>query len=109
VFPFLCVPELNGEAGTPLRCVNGMLQATNIFDDACFGLCAPGSNDPPVDACGGFGYPAQCLCHLETPEACDGADLGCMGSVIRLCFNGQVVVGECNNCAMMDGYYSCSE
>jgi hypothetical protein len=107
--PFVCVPELDAEAGTPLRCLNGMLVATDLFDNACAGLCPMGSANP-VNACAGFGQPANCLCQPNIAEDCGGAQLGCFnGNQIKLCLNDQVVIGQCNNCAMMDGYFSCSE
>jgi hypothetical protein len=109
-FTFVCSPQLDAEAGTPLLCnAMNMLAATNAFDNACAGLCPVGSNNP-VDACAGFGTPANCLCQPNVAEDCDGAQLGCFnGNQIKLCFNGSVVIGECNNCAEMDGYYVCSE
>jgi hypothetical protein len=107
---FVCVPELNGDAGTPLRCSPGsmMLEATQLFAFACQGLCPPNSN-PPVEACGDIGDPAVCMCEPDVPEDCADAMLGCTGDGnLKLCFNGQVVIGECDNCMEAGGYYSCN-
>jgi hypothetical protein len=108
---FECVPELDGGAGTPLFCNDdGILEATNVFDDVCMVLCPMDTNGTAVDACAGFGHPANCVCEPNVPEACDGAELGCFnGDHIKLCHNGQVVIGQCNNCAIMNGYYTCTE
>jgi cysteine-rich repeat protein len=105
-FLFQCVPELEGNAGTPLLCEDDVLTETDEFADACFGLCPMGSTNT-VEACGGFGEYAICLCELDMPESCDGAQLGCDGESLSLCHEGQVVIGWCPGCGMMDGYYTC--
>ncbi|PRQ04146.1 hypothetical protein ENSA5_10360 [Enhygromyxa salina] len=108
LFAFQCVPELNGDAGTALRCQNDELTATDNFAFACDGLC-PDNVGTPVEACAGLGTPAQCLCEPPVAEGCDQVTLGCTGDGhIKLCFNGVVVIGTCNNCSMMGGYYTCS-
>ncbi len=107
-FQFYCIPELGGEAGTPLLCQNNVLANSMQFDNVC-DCPEEGTNNIPVDACGGFNFPAKCLCTSQPVEACNGADLGCFnGDHIKLCFNGNVVIGECPNCGMMGGYYTCS-
>ena len=109
--PFMCVPALDGQAGTPLYCdpVTMELEATAIWVPACAGLCPAGTSNP-VNACSGYGHPARCLCEPDVAEDCDGAALGCTGNgLVALCFAGTVVLGECNNCMMTPGgYYSCT-
>jgi cysteine-rich repeat protein len=106
-FLFQCVPAPAGDAGTPLLCQEGVLTETSAFDEACFGLCPQGAN-LPVDACGGFGEYAICMCDLDEPQPCDAVQLGCDGDQLTLCHEGQAVVGECPECAMQDGYYACN-
>jgi cysteine-rich repeat protein len=103
-FLFQCVPALDGNAGTPLLCEDGVLTETSLFQGACNGLCPQGSNIS-VEACGGWGEYAICLCELNEP--CEGTQLGCQGELLTLCHEGEAVIGECPGCAMMDGYYTC--
>jgi cysteine-rich repeat protein len=105
-FLFQCVPELDGNAGTPLLCEDGVLTETTQFAMACDGLCLPGANTP-VEACGGWGEYAICLCELDVPMSCAEAQLGCQGDQLTLCHEGQAVMGDCPACAMMNGYYTC--
>jgi cysteine-rich repeat protein len=105
-FLFQCVPAKDGGAGTPLLCEDDVLTETNQFAQACSGLCPVGSSTP-VDACGGWGTYAICLCELDAPEPCDAAQLGCQGDFLTLCHEGQAVIGECPSCAMLDGFYTC--
>ena len=102
-----CAPEPNEQAGTPLQCINDMYMSANGFADACSpGICPGGTS--PVEACGGFGQPASCMCLPDNnPQSCDGAQLGCDGDTIHLCFEGQVVSGTCFECEMNGEYYSC--
>jgi cysteine-rich repeat protein len=106
-FLFQCVPAPEGNAGTPLLCQQGVLTETSAFDEACFGLCPQGSS-PPVDACGGFGEYAICMCELDVPQPCEAVQLGCEGDQPTLCHEGQAVLGWCPACAMQDGYYACN-
>lgn len=108
---FHCVPELDAQAGTPLICSQATMQleATNLFATVCDGLCPPGSSNP-INRCAGYGHPANCLCEPNAPEPCNDDNLGCTGNnYIKLCHQGAVVIGQCNNCTMTPGgYYSCS-
>jgi hypothetical protein len=108
---FHCVPELDAEAGTPLYCspVTDQLEETDLFADGCAIVC-PDNTSNPIEFCAGFGYPAQCLCQPDTPEACVDATLGCTGDgLIKLCHAGTVVIAECNDCMMTPGgYYTCA-
>jgi cysteine-rich repeat protein len=106
-FLFQCVPAPDSNAGTPLLCQEGLLTATDQFAQACMGLCSMGSSIP-VEACGGWGEYAICLCELDMPQSCDGAQLGCAGDMLTLCHEGQVVLGWCPDCAMVDGYHTCN-
>jgi cysteine-rich repeat protein len=103
---FQCVPALEGNAGTPLLCEADVLTATDEFADACADLCPEGSSIS-VEACGGWGEYAICLCEPDVPESCDTAQLGCEGEQLTLCHDGGVVIGWCPGCAMLDGYYTC--
>jgi cysteine-rich repeat protein len=105
-FLFQCVPALDGNAGTPLLCEDDVLTETDEFAQACSGLCPVGSN-PSVEACGGWGEYAICLCELDDPESCDGVQLGCEGEQLTLCHEGQAVIGWCPGCALVDGFYTC--
>jgi hypothetical protein len=45
----------------------------------------------------------------DVPQACGAAQLGCFnGDQVKLCHNGNVVIGECNNCSDMGGYFACT-
>jgi cysteine-rich repeat protein len=104
---FQCVPKLDSGAGMPLLCEEGLLTETDEFAQACTGLCPIGSN-VPVEACGGWGEYAICLCLPLMPQSCEEAQLGCTGpDSIALCHEGQVVVGECPGCMLVDGYHTC--
>jgi cysteine-rich repeat protein len=106
-FLFQCVPAPDLGAGTPLLCEDGILTETDAFAMACFDLCPQGASIS-VEACGGWGEYAVCLCELDEPESCDGAQLGCNGDALTLCHEGTVVVGECPDCMLVDGYHTCN-
>jgi hypothetical protein len=106
---YACVPALDGAAGTPLRCafLDDTWDTTVTFNIDCFDVCGGGVS--AVNACGGVGTPAVCLCAPNVAVPCDGAELGCTGTnEVSLCHEGSVVVGECNNCSeTVSGYYNC--
>jgi cysteine-rich repeat protein len=106
-FLFQCVPAPDDAAGTPLLCEGGVLTETDEFAQACSDLCPDGSNTS-VEACGGWGEYAICLCGLDVPESCDVAQLGCAGDSLTLCHEGQAVIGWCPDCTMVDGYHTCN-
>ena len=104
-----CGAFTNAEAGQPLLCSNGTLVPYgNQVEIACGGGQCPGGTSP-VDGCTNSGYPSRCLCLPDQdPEPCDGAQLGCNGQTVRLCFEGQVVEGDCPNCFENGGLYQCT-
>jgi hypothetical protein len=109
-FSFYCMggptPE---DAGTPLFCDGDLLllESTDLFDVACERVCS-GQGTMSVDACGGIGVAAKCLCLAPDAPDCQGAQLGCVGNELQLCHQGKVVVADCPNCGTSpEGWFVC--
>jgi len=109
---FYCVPKPGGEAGTPLYCDQDTLEL-ELTNEYASTSCGDDENNCPVgasglvEACAGISGDDYCLCYSDGLELCEGAQLGCDGDVVRLCFEGMVVIGSCPNCAPDGDYFAC--